>query len=153
LAVGDWEVVGLPLGMKYSSFSLAVASGFPVAGCVFDFGAGERDLGFVRSLSVDGANGEDWADSLVEDDDNLSGDCRLIPAPPHMTLAVFDVVNEDIMGFKALFNIPGGPSSWDDPVVLAAGAGPFFDMAMIDGFPALAYYSTSSNTLRYVIFF
>lgn len=151
--LGDWadpEITVVAAGAS-PQHSLALVSGNPAL--AFYNGGGEAH--YVRSTSATGASALDWpaASVKVSGADAVNGFVNLVEANGAPAVCWFDGGVNGIKYTRA--NTATGALLADWPVAVTAvagpGAGTFSSMAIIKGFPAIAYEDTSMGiTKRYV---
>jgi hypothetical protein len=125
--------------------SLAIINGHPAIAYHDDVA---RDLRYVRAGDTSGTT---WGTPIIIESTNFVGEyASLTTVDGHPAIAYYDSTNGDLKYIRAE---DASGSTWPLPgntVDSAANVGLYASLAIVEGRPAIAYYDSSYNDLRYI---
>ena len=108
------------------------------------------DLHYVRAAN---ANGTSWTNHvLVDGVGNVGRDITVAVVDGAPAVAYQDVTTRDLKFVRASNSTGMGANVWNAPVIIDThpALGRHVSQAIVDGYPALAYYDASNKDLRYL---
>ena len=108
------------------------------------------DLYYVRAAN---ATGTSWLNPVaVDTDGNVGRDITVHLVDGRPAIAYYDVTNDDLRFVRATNTTGMGAGAWGVPVAIDTypRIGQHISQAIVEGFPALAYYDADNRDLRYI---
>lgn len=108
------------------------------------------DVYYVRSAN---AAGTSWLNPVVVDaGGNVGRDITVHLVDGRPAIAYYDLTNDDLRFVRATNTTGMGAGSWATPVIIDTHPrmGRYISQAIVQGYPALAYYDEDNQDLRYI---
>lgn len=130
--------------------SLAVVDGNPA---VSYYNEGNGLVYYLRSISPTGSGELDWQQlALVDDAANLGGPTRLLLTQGNPAVFYRDDDLQDLMLTRSSSATGAKQTDWSQPSIIDNSAGTYvenFDVATVDGHPAVAYVNDNGDKIHY----